>query len=266
MLLSAETRRWHHLPAQQISKRVQHFIESLAYARKRNPGKELLIRGVDSYLFWAGFYDQPYQIFGVPKVYLTPDTEPSIAIFPDRPVSHYFMSELIAYEGIRAGTIVVYEVYGDRLRNITKLYGAMLGARQSLGFPRVIETGEPLYSVLLPEGWYPSEDRHRWMMKRATAEIAAPLKEGASIIVSGTCPDVHFERGPVMLSVSVEGHTFPASKIDRANTQFSFAYPLPAGLVGKPMLHVVIEVDRTVTALPDTRELGVSIRRIEVSP
>jgi hypothetical protein len=247
------------------SKRVQNFIEPLAYAHKRNPGKDLLIHGVDDPLFWSGFYDQPYRIFGIPKVYLTPETESAIGSFPERPISHYFMSELIAYEGIRSGKIAVYEVYGERLRNVTQLYGAMLDAKVSLKFPRVIDTGVPLYSVLLPEGWYAPEDGHRWMSKRATAEIAAPENEGASLTISGTCPDAHFQHGPLMLTVSVDGYTFPASKIDSSNTQFTFSYPLPAGSSAKRKLNVALEVDRTVRLPPDERDLGVSIRLLEVS-
>jgi hypothetical protein len=252
---------YHH----ELSKRVQHLIESIAYAHKRNPGKALLIRGVDNHLFWAGFYDQPYRIFGIPKVYLTSETEPTIAIFPDRPISNYFLSELIAYEGIRSGDVAAYEVYGDKLRNITQLYGGMLGAKTAREFPRFIDTGVPLYSVVLPEGWYPPEDRHRWMSKRATAEIAPPEREGGTLTISGTCPDVHFSRGPLMLTVSVDGHPLPPSRIDPTNARFTFTYPLPSGLTEKRKLHIGLEVDRTIRLAPDERDLGVSISRIEVS-
>ena len=118
---------------------MRNFVERLAYAHKRQPGKTILIRGVDSELFWAAVYDRPYQIFGLTDVFLTAETEPGIERSRDQSVASYFLADSISYEGIRAGDILVYEVLGENLRNITEIYRGILEGREERRLPRVID-------------------------------------------------------------------------------------------------------------------------------
>ena len=122
-----------------------------------------------------------------------------------------------------------------------------------------------MYASHLGPGWHPPEDGHRWMSKRATFEIGAPTSPGASLIVSGACPEIRVKDGPAFLTVTVDGHTFPPSRIDTSNLEFEFKYPLPARLEEKKKLQVSLEVDRTITVPPDHRELGLVLRRFEIT-
>jgi hypothetical protein len=184
-----------------ISRRVQNFVERLAYAHTRNPSKTLLISNVDSDLFWAGFYDQPYRIFGLNDVFLTADTESRIDLLSERSISRYLLAETVAREGIRKGIVLVYQVADDRLRNVTDFYRATLDAKGDLPLPRRIEPANRLYSIHLRDGWYEPESGFRWITKRASFEIGTPDRRGAFLKIIGFCPAVQFSRGAVVLTV-----------------------------------------------------------------
>jgi hypothetical protein len=150
------------------------------------------------------------------------------------------------------------------MRNVTGFFGAVLGAKEGRRPPRIIDAGAPMYGVHLREGWHQPEQGHRWMMKRATVEIGAPAVSRAVLKVSGYSPEARFRDGPVMLSVTIEGHRFQPERVDASSSQFSFTYPLPPGSEKKQALTVTLEVDRTMQMLPDTRELGLVFGRFEV--
>jgi hypothetical protein len=248
-----------------VFKRVQNFVERLAYAHKRNPGKTILIKGMDTELFWSAFYDRPYQIFGLTDVFATGESQAQIDPSGGRPIARYFLAETVSYAGILRGDIVVYEVVGEHLRNITALYRGILAAKELRQLPSALDAGAPMYQTHFREGWYPAEHGHRWMTKRASLEIGAPDRAGAVLKVTGFWPEERVKTGDIELTVSIDGRTYPPSRIDDSNTRFSFAYPLPPGSENKRALQVKLEVDKTVTMPPDTRELGLAFGRFEIS-
>jgi hypothetical protein len=248
-----------------ISRRVQNFVERLAYAHRRNPGKTILIKSLDDELFWSGFYDRPYRIFGLTNVFATAETQSQIESSGGRPMADYFLAESVSYAGILSGDVVVYEVVGDRLRNITQLYRGILAAKEQRELPHTIDAGSALYSIHLGEGWHSAENGYRWMTKRASLEIAAPDSAGAVLTVQGFCSELSLKSAPVALTVSVDGQSYPPSRIDSSNAHFSFSYPLPPGTENKDALKVALEVDKTITMPPDARELGLAFGRFDVS-
>jgi hypothetical protein len=247
-----------------VSHRVQNFVERLASAHKRNPGKALLLAGVDSELFWAGVYDRPFRIFGLNEVFLTQETESRIDPFPDRVITSYFLADSVAYEGIRTGQIAVYENSDARMRNVTSFHEAVLSAKRDRSPPRMIDAGAIMYGVHLVEGWHNAESGHRWTAKRAVVNIGAPISAGAMLKVSGYSPNARFNDGPVMLTVTIEDRVYPPVKVDASTSQFSFVFPLPAGAETKRALKVTLEVDRTMQVPGDPRELGLVFGRFEI--
>jgi hypothetical protein len=247
-----------------VSRRVRNFVERLAYAHKRHPGKTILIRGVDSELFWAGFYDRPYRIFGLTDVFLTAETEPGIERSPDQSIASYFLADSTSYEGIRTGDILVYEVLGESLRNITQIYRGILEGREERPLPRVIYAGVPMYSIHLREGWHAVEEGHRWMMKRASLEIRAPEGPGWLLKVKGFYPEELLGSRTPVLTVSIDGYACPPSRVEAST--FSFSYRLPPGAENKRILNITLEVDKVFDVPNDPRELGVAFGTFEIAP
>lgn len=243
------------------SHRAQALVEQLAYVHRRHPGKAVVLRGVDSELFLTAIYDRPFRIFGLEQVYLTADSEPNIHVDSGfGPIAPFFLPETAAYEGIRNGRVVVYQLIGTRLRNVTDLQRQMLSEKER-AMPRFIDAGEPMYAPHLREGWHRAEDGYRWMGKRAAVEMAAPEEPGETLEISGTCPSEHMARGPLRLSVTADGQALGVSEIGAANLDFTFRYALPAALVGRRRMTLAIELDRTVRVAGDDREFGVTFGR-----
>ena len=54
-----------------VSRRARTFIRSVAYADKLHPNQTLVIRHVDDDLFWAAWWDNPFQMFGRKRIYVS---------------------------------------------------------------------------------------------------------------------------------------------------------------------------------------------------
>jgi hypothetical protein len=248
------------------SRRAAEFIRRVAYAHRLHPDKALLIRGVDNSLFWAVFWDNPFQIFGRNKIYLTAETEKELEPFPEMgTLTRFFLPDPVALASIRARETVVYELVGLRLRNITPLYEKMLEYKDRLEQPRLVRIGEPMYAAQLGAGWWEPEGNHRWMSDRAALRIRGPSSDTSELIVTGVCPPQHMNRGPLTLSLKANGRLAGESRIAESG-QFTLHYPLPDELTGQSSLQLELATDRTLNFPPDMRRLGVAISTVEVAP
>ena len=249
-----------------MSQRVKNFLQRVAYAYRRSPDKAILVDGVDSDLFWTGWYDTPFQVFGLRDIFMTEETEPSIRRSPYSSIGRHFLPSSIASDLLRRDKAIVYRVEGNRLRNITDAYSLRLGASGPLEPPRLVKIGSPLYQSQMGVGWYNIEDHFRWMTKRGTLRIRGPRQRDSTLSVTGTGVPEQVAKQPLFLTVSVEGKAFPPSKIDASNLRFDFTYPLPPELVGKPEIQVALEVDRTTSTPQDQRQFGLVVDVAEVQP
>lgn len=248
------------------SYRVKAFVQQLAYAHRVHPGKTLIVRGVDSDLFWTGFYDRPFQIFGLEQVYMTADTEAHVVQVPHKLISHHFLPEVLADRLIRNNEAVVYQLAGNRMRNITGLYGWLLSRSNNFQQPRLVRVASPLYEGQLGAGWYPIEDGFRWMSKKGVLHTRGPAKRQGTLTVTGSCVPEQVESQPLLLTATVNGHRYSPSTIDKENLNFRFDYPLDAALTGKPEIEVSLEVDRTISTALDQRAFGLIVSTVEVRP
>jgi hypothetical protein len=248
------------------SKRAQAFVQRVAYAHKLHPNKILLIRNMDSELFWVGFYGDPFRIFGLRDIYLTSDAESRIEPFLESgPLTRYFLSETAAMYAINQNKAVVYEVSGDKLRNVTDLYARLLASRgNDLEFSPRVEVGQAAYQPQVIEGFHNLEDGFRWMSKRGVVRVRGPRTAAEKLEISGTCPEQQMAQGPVSLTISVDGRVIGTHQINRSNLAFTFHDPLPAEVVGKKSIDVTIEVDRTISTPTDDRKLGVVVTTVSV--
>jgi hypothetical protein len=247
---------WNH----RISARVRNLVESVAQAHELHPAKSILLDGVDTDLFWNGILDRPFRLIGLDHVYLTPGSERRIAAHPELGnVSIYVLPPDVAGKAVERDEVVVYDVRGPRLRNITSVYAAI---PRETRLPSRVDVASPLTSYLLGPEWYASDEDHRWMPKRATLRMAGPVAAGQKLYLTGQCPEEQLRNGPLPVTVTVEGSTTHTAVI-RENV-FELAFMLPEALVGKPEIHVVVEVARVFRPASDPRDLGVVFGVIEV--
>ncbi len=252
------TSQWNHA----ITMRVRNLVEGVAGVHERYPSKSILLEGVDTDLFWNGVLDRPFRLFGLDHIYLAPGSEKRIASHPDLGnIGDYILPAEVVAQALKREELVVYDVRGPRLRNITALYTAM--PRES-GLPLRVDAASPLTSYLLGPEWYGSDGDHRWMPKRAGLRIGAPATPGQKLYLRGSCPDQQLQAGPLSVTVTVEGAPLPATAIRPGENAFELAFALPDSVVGKPEMHVTVEVDRVIRPASDPRDLGLVFGVFEV--
>jgi hypothetical protein len=254
----AATSRWNH----NATLRVRTLVEGVAGVHERQPAKSILLEGVDTELFYDAILDRPFRLFGADNVYLAPGSENRIVAQPNLGDAGQFVLPLaVADQAVKRGELVVYDVRGPRLRNITAVYAAM--PRESAGLPRRLDAASPLTSYLLGPEWYPPDGDHRWMPRRASLRMGAPAAPGQKLYLRGHCPDEQLRAGPLPVTVTVDGTTLE-SVIRPGENAFELAFPLPAALAGKPEMQVTVAVARVLHPASDPRDLGLAFGTFEV--
>jgi len=225
------------------SKAVERMVLGVVRARQLHPAEGILLDGVDTNLFWAGVYDNPFHAFGVYGVYLTPGSERSIDKHPELAnVLDFVLPSGPTLRGLNNNEIVVYRPGPKRLKAITSLYADTTAQQLSPEVPRRVDVGNPLLGYLLGPEWYSSEDGLRWMPKRATLRIGGPRSPSEKLYVRGYCPVQVLPDGPVPVRITVAGVQLP--EITLRNCSFDLSLPLPAQAMGKEVLDVTVEAGR----------------------
>ena len=210
--LAWATTRWEHDRGQ----RVHDFVEAVAEIRQSNPGKAILLDGMDNELFWAGMANLPFHAMRIPEVFLAPDGTKQI----DAPAD--FLAELVlprelALRVLRRGGAVVYRFDGDTLHNETARYRAMAEATFPDGTPHFINIGDPIFAEFLGTGWGPAEDGYRSM--RGTASLRAAGGSAVSIgVVRASAFDLH---------LAIDGSSVPLTLISHESDLWVFRASLP---------------------------------------
>jgi hypothetical protein len=243
-----------------LTERDRNLLESLAGAAQQHPGKALMLYGVDEPLFWNAIRDRSYQLIGLSHLYLPPGSERLAAGNPGwSGVEDFAMAGESTAHALERDELEVYDVRGERLRNITPQFAAMPIERS---LPRTVNAGDPLTAYLLGPEWYSLEVDHRWMPKRATLRMAGPNHAGQVLSLRGYCTEDQLRAGPVTLKVTANGSELPPGKI--SSSSWDLRLPLPDAVAGKPEMQVSIEVDRTAKPANDPRELGLAFGEIAV--
>jgi hypothetical protein len=245
-----------------ITMRVRNLVEGVAAVHERYPSRSILLEGVDTELFWNGVLDRPFRLFGLDHIYLAPGSEKRIASHPDLGnIADYILPVDVVAQALKREELVVYDVRGERLRNITAVYAAL--PREG-GLPARVDAASPLSSYLLGAEWYPSDGDHRWMPGRATVRLAAPSTRGLKLYLRGSCPDDQLRAGPLPVTVSVDGVPLPATAIRPGENAFERTFALPDAVVGKAEMRVTVEVGRVIRPASDPRDLGLVFGTFEV--
>jgi hypothetical protein len=240
--------------------RVRNLVQGVAGARLQHPKKAILLEGVDSDLFWNAVLDRPFRLIDIYDIYLAPGSEKNIEAHPELgDIAPYLLPSAVAARALERDELVVYDVRGPKLRNITRLWAA---TAPPVEIPARIDAASPLTSFLLGPEWYASDGTHRWMPGRATIRIAGPKRNGASLVLTGNCPAEHLAAGPITVTVVAGGGV--AAQREIRQSAFELTFPLPITLTGEPEIRVEIYVSRTFRPTADPRDLGLAFGTFEV--
>jgi hypothetical protein len=248
-----------------LSRKIERMVLGVEEARRLHPYRTILLSDVDDDLFWNAILDDPFSLAGVSDVYISPESEGMLTPHPDLGDIHKFeLPATVTLDGLSSGKIVVYSAAGDRLRNITDFYASTARLHLRRETPRRVDVANDLLAYLLGKSWYPREEAHRWMPKKAAVLLGGPATAGQRLYLSGYCPKAQLEKGPLPLTVQVDGGALPPVLIQPGTGQFEFNFALPGELVGKASVDVTVEVGRTFTPPEDSRELGVVFGVFEI--
>jgi hypothetical protein len=245
---------------QRLTARVRDLVEGVAGAHERHPAQAILLDGVDTELFWNAMLDRPFRLLGLHDVYLAPGSERSITAYPERGNISEFVAPAFAVSGaIQRGELVVYDARSPRLRNITSSYTVP----RDLRLPARVDAGSPLMEGLLGREWYPADGGVRWMARRASLRIAAPDSAGRKLYLRGICPEEQMRAGSLAVTVTAGGVPLPSGTLVHAGA-FELAFDLPATLVGRPEMEIVVDVPRVIRPASDPRDFGLAFGVFEV--
>jgi hypothetical protein len=261
LMVPATEDSWHWFYG--VTRRVRGLMEGVQAAHELHPGKAILLVGVDTDQFWNAVRDDAFELVGADRVYLAPGSQAHIEAHPALgAVGDFILPEEAVERALGRDEVVVYDVAGPRLRNITTMYASL--PRRAAKPPLRVDIGSPLIDYLLGPEWYSSDGNHRWMPRRATLRMGAPDASGSTLHLSGSCPEELLRAGPLTVKASVDGVELPPAVIRPGQNSFDLAFPLPPRAAGRPEMLVAVEVSRTIHPASDPRDLGLAFGVFEV--
>jgi len=247
------------------SRKLRAIVRGVERAHELHPGKTILLKGVESDVFWTGFTDHPFPLVGVDEVYLTPESETSLEAHPEiGDAREFILPQAAALLALKQRQAVVYEASRERLTNITGLYSQIALSSWRPELPQVINAGEPLFSSQFGKGWYRIENGYRWMPREAVVRLGGPKAAGAKLYLSGFAPEELLRGGPVHLTVKADGETLQTFTLDAKDTQFDLVAPLPARTVGTAETVITLSSDKVYVPPADGRELSVAFGKFRI--
>lgn len=234
------------------------LVSRVAAVHQSQPGKVILLSGVDDGTFQRVIGFNPFPLVGAARVYLVPEARQRIKPVPGMNLDDFTLPA--APEAFNQGRFVVLAV--DRhMADITASYAGS----GPTPLPRKVDLANDLSAPLLGEGWYASEQTHRWMGQRATLHLGAPARDGEKLVLSGGCAPEQVLHGPLRIAVSVDGVALPpASVASCGGENFELAFALPPNAARQPRLEIAIQVERTFRPPGDQRDLGLAFGTLEV--
>src|SRR5207237_6027817 len=104
-----------------------------------------------------------------------PEAEAAVTRHPGLgSVPEYARPAAATLDALNSGKAVVYSAAGDKLKNITGVYGTTSQLHLRGEMPRRVDVANDLLAYLLGKSWYPRDGTHRWMPKQATVRLGGP--------------------------------------------------------------------------------------------
>jgi hypothetical protein len=221
--------RWHH----DRGVRVEDLVLGVADIHEAQPGKIILLDGIDSDLFWSGIMDLPFRAMQIPHVYLTPGSEAGIQAPADLTVK-YILPQTLALRALQNTRAVVYRVDGPALRNVTAQYRAMAEASWKPETPRFINLGDTAFAEYAGAGWDECANGYRMLRRAGIVHIGGARGPDDRLYVGV------FRTTGFHLGVSLDGVNLAPAVVLRSGELTELVARLPAAVVGKPEIEVTI--------------------------
>jgi len=239
---------------------TRRVVMGVAGLSRGQPEKMVLLTGVSPAIFWAVIRHHPFRMFGIPKVYVLSEDQPSLAGVLTAGDISYAIDPVLERKAVLQDQAVVYRL-GNEVQDITAAYKASLLSRSDEDLAALLDVGNPLLASQLGPEWYANEGGHRWMAKRATVTLRGA---GEQLTVKGFCPAAALKVGPLKMLIALDGEKLPAVSILKPDAPFSFVFKLPAQSVGRSKVEIAVELNRTFKIATDPRELGVVFGSFEI--
>jgi len=247
------------------SLKIREVLLDTVALHRTMPQKTLVLTGVDEDVFSGIFWDNGFQTFGAPDVYVDPGQRSAlIASSPDADIdlAPFFLDPADLQRGLLQHRVAVLSVASGRAVEVTPQFEAAAQAAPPL-WPRRVDVSSVSADGYLRGSWYSVEVNHRWMGKRAGVVLAGPVSPDQKLYLDGYCSGAQLSAGPLGAAVSVDGKPAGSLQLTREGS-FEAAFSLPAETVGKPSVEVVLEVQRTFRPPGDIRDLGLSFGTFEI--
>ena len=212
--------------------RVEDLLLGVAEIHQAQPGKIILLDGIDTDLFWSAIVDVPFRVMEIPHVYLVPGSEARIA-GPASLVTKYALPQGLALRAIKEDRVVVYRVEGSLLRNVTSRYRNVWKPEQT----RFINLGDSLFSNYLDAGWSEILEGYRLLSGQGAIHIGGPRGPNDRLYVG------IFDVRQFHISLRVDGVYTPAELIRRDYELSEFAATLPPSLLAKDVVEITVSTD-----------------------
>ncbi len=220
--------RWYH----DRSRAAEDLVMGVVEIRRNDPGKIILLDGIDTNLFQAVVVDVPFLALRIPYVYLAPGSSARIQEPADL-VSKFELPEGMALDAIKSGRAVVCVWDEGLLRNATARYRNMADRLWKAGPPRFVNLGDPVFQPYMGTGWDSAVDGYRTLKHTASLRMSG----GESLTVGV------FQTRDFPLRLKVNGVDALPELINRDNELSLFRTRLPA--VGEWM-EITFEVGEPV--------------------
>lgn len=250
---------------QERSSKIRELLTAVEAAHQRHPESMIVLSGVTGDLFQSGFQDNPFRLYGVPRLALAPGSESGIQAREELGGMKRFvvsLGELV--RELAANRAVVLSISDAGIQNVTTRYKSIVTSQYLSGNRHRVDAGDPVFAARLGPTWNQIENGFRWMPKTATVQLAGPDSEGQRLYVTGYAPAVVVKDGPVTLTFRADGKPLGTAIVKTPDQRFAFDFALPKELVHKYAVEVSVEASRVLKLPGDPRELAMIFGTFEI--
>ena len=220
---------------------MRHIVE----ARRVHPEQAIVVSNIPRLLYYNGFYDSPFRLYGVKDVWLTPGENPELAGDPEATRFTYPAANILwAYE---RGAVAAYLWEQPGLRAITRPIVEKLSSQPVAPLPQWADLGRPLFAELLGPGWTDLNraNNTRTMLGRGVFRLGGQVPAGSRLHLLAFAPAALFAHGPVELRARFNGVDAAPAILTVAGAPFELDIPLPDAVREAPVIEIELSCNRT---------------------
>jgi len=102
------------------SQHIRSLVEGVVAETHGAKDKLIVLKGVDSEMFWSALYHRPFPLFGLEEVYLAPENESEIVpSVPPAERAQFYADPDRVRDALRENRAIVLDVTSGKVRNVT---------------------------------------------------------------------------------------------------------------------------------------------------